>query len=44
MIEEIEHAMTNIKYGLDMPRVVRLELCKARAGPLAYVAAYKPTV
>ncbi|KAL0037517.1 hypothetical protein WJX77_000810 [Trebouxia sp. C0004] len=29
VIEEIEHALTKwSKYGVDMPRVVRLELCK----------------
>ncbi len=29
VIEEIEHALTKwSKYGVDMPRAVRLELCK----------------
>lgn len=32
VIEEIEHALTKwSKYGLDMPRAVRLELCKVYA-------------
>lgn len=36
VIEEIEHAMTKwSKYGLDMPRAVRLELCKVYAVSLA---------
>ena len=31
VVEQIEHALTKwSKYGVDIPRAVRLELCKVR--------------
>lgn len=35
VIEEIEHALTKwSRYGVDMPRAVRLELCKVLQHPV----------
>lgn len=44
VIEEIEHALTKwSKYGLDMPRAVRLELCKVYAHTSVFTSAESDT-